>query len=82
MVSTSRLHRERELVAFLLFDKPGLIAAYRRALGLSPDASLSGVFDRDMIRAVLAAEYPADPPHRLAATPIRTDGQRMQRRTA
>lgn len=58
MVSANRLQRERELVALLLFDKPGLIAAYRRALDLPLTASLSGVLDRDMIRAILDSEFP------------------------
>ena len=66
MVSVSRHQRERELVALLLFDKAGLIAAYRRALGLESHASLSGVLDRDMIRAVLDNEFP--PARRLATS--------------
>jgi hypothetical protein len=66
MVSASRLQRERELVALLLFDKPGLIAAYRRAMNLSNSASLSGVLDRDMIRAILDSEYP--PTRHMAAS--------------
>jgi len=60
------MQRERELVALLLFDKPALIAAYRRAMHLAQDASLFGVLDRDMIRAVLDTEYP--PARRLATS--------------
>lgn len=59
MVWAQRHQRERELVALLLFDKPGLLAAYRRSLGLGVDASLSGVLDRDMIRSILDQEFPA-----------------------
>ena len=66
MVSASRHQRERELVALLLFDKPALIAAYRRAMGLPQEASLFGVLDRDMIRAILDTEYP--PTRRLAGS--------------
>jgi hypothetical protein len=63
MAPASRHQRERELVALLLFDKPGLIAAYRRALRLPHDASLLGVLDRDMIRSILEVEFP---PRRMA----------------
>ena len=59
MASATRLQREHELVALLLFDKPALIATYRQAMQLPTDASLFGVLDRDMIRAILDAEYPA-----------------------
>ena len=66
MVAATRVQRERELVALLLFDKPALIATYRRTMQLPQDASLFGVLDRDMIRAVLDTEYP--PTRRLATS--------------
>jgi len=71
MVSATRHQRERELVALLLFDKPGLIGAYRRALAIPPGASLFGVLDRDMIRAILDSEFP--PARRLAASEMPAD---------
>jgi hypothetical protein len=66
MVSANRIQRERELVALLLFDKPALIGAYRRAMNLPQDSSLFGVLDRDMIRAILDSEFP--PARRLATS--------------
>lgn len=79
MVSASRLQRERELVALLLFDKAGLIAAYRRALSLPLDASLSGVLDRDMIRAILDSEFPTQ---RRLAPSLDPSDQRHERWSA
>ena len=66
MSAIRRSERERELVALLLFDKPGLLAEYRRTLDLRPGDPVSGVLDRDMIRAILAHEFPA--PRMLAAS--------------
>ncbi len=59
MVWAQRQQRERELVALLLYDKPGLIAAYRRSVGLAAESSLYGILDRDMIRTVLDHEFPS-----------------------
>jgi hypothetical protein len=53
--------REAELVAFMLFDKPALQAAFRQvARREGRSVGLARLSAREIIQAILDAEFPAE----------------------
>jgi hypothetical protein len=56
---TSRLaQRDEELVNLLRRDKAAFLQEYRRVFAIPDSEPLSGLLDRDMIRAILDREFP------------------------
>ena len=50
--------RDEQLVALLRADKGAFLQEYRRILQVPDDVSLTGMLDREMIRAILDREFP------------------------